>query len=425
MNEVSPKPSRIDRRAVRAPADTPFARDDARSHGARDTGNLVLHADNRVALPWLRAAFTGAFRCVYLDPPYNTGRAFAHYDDRTSPEAWSRTITEQLEAIRPLVADDGAVFAEIDDTELGSLLVALDRVFGREQRVATITVVRSAPTGHKAKNRGPVNVTDYVIVVAKDRTRFRPATLERERRGYDFAYGTWLDGSLDDPGTWTFSPLRATFAARSGHASVRDAKRASGDEAFERGTVAFAMENADRVVRFAQPRFDAVSHDARALILASKADPSRVLVLERARHSPFFLHRGNRVLFLADKVRRTPSGPKLVEPITNVWDDVPFQGIAREGGVAYVRNKKPERLIDRILRMATRPGDWVLDPFAGSGTTAAVAHKMGRRWVAVESSDAVDSLLLPRLRSVVDGTDATGVTRDHGFTGGGGFDVLA
>ena len=137
------------------------------------------------------------------------------------------------------------------------------------------------------------------------------------------------------------------------------------------------------------------------------------------------LRGGNRVLFLEDKVVERDGRRVLVEPLTNVWDDVPFQGIAREGGARFVRNKKPEKLLARVLSLTTDPGDWVLDPFLGSGTTAAVALKMGRRWVGIERGDHVDTLCLPRLRRVVDGVDVTGVSRAFGWKGGGGFHVWA
>ena len=113
----------------------------------------------------------------------------------------------------------------------------------------------------------------------------------------------------------------------------------------------------------------------------------------------------------------------IVEPITNVWDDVPFQGIAGEGQARFVRNKKPEKLLARILALSTDPGDWVLDAFLGSGTTAAVAMKMGRRWVGIERGPHVDELALPRLRRVVDGVNPSGVTTTFAWKGGGGFDV--
>jgi adenine-specific DNA-methyltransferase len=184
------------------------------------------------------------------------------------------------------------------------------------------------------------------------------------------------------------------------------------------------VEQADHVVRFAQPRYDAVSLRARALIDRSRKEPDQVFRLERDGRKDLVLRGGNRILFLADKVVERDGERVLVEPLTNVWDDVPFQGIAREGGARFVRNKKPERLIARILALSTDPGDWVLDAFLGSGTTAAVAHKMGRRWVGIERGEQLDTLCLPRLRRVVDGEDATGVTRAFGWKGGGGFHVL-
>jgi adenine-specific DNA-methyltransferase len=131
------------------------------------------------------------------------------------------------------------------------------------------------------------------------------------------------------------------------------------------------------------------------------------------------------VLFLADKVVEQDGRRVLVEPLTNVWDDVPFQGIAREGGARFIRNKKPERLLARILSLQTGPGDWVLDPFLGSGTTAAVAQKMGRSWVGIERGEHVHELCVPRLCRVVAGEDATGVTRAYGWNGGGGFRVCS
>jgi adenine-specific DNA-methyltransferase len=132
---------------------------------------------------------------------------------------------------------------------------------------------------------------------------------------------------------------------------------------------------------------------------------------------------GNRVLFLSRKVQNTAEGPRIVESLTNVWDDVPFQGISREGGVVFARNKKPERLLARILALSTEEGDWVLDPFLGSGTTAAVAHKMRRHWVGIELGQHAFDLCVPRLTRVVDASDKTGMTRALGWQGGGGFAV--
>jgi adenine-specific DNA-methyltransferase len=389
-----------------------FTRDDARSYGDPSSENALVHGENLAAMRRLAGAgFAARFRCIYFDPPFNSGRRFAEYEDALEPHAWRAMIRERLEAARDLLADDGAIFVEIDDTELGPLQVAMDEVYGREQRVSTVTVVRSAATGHKAINRGPVNVTDFILAYAKHRARWRCNAVVRERAGYDAAYGTWLENPRDPCESWRFVPLAA-------HAR-RVLERRLAREEVER----WAVAHAEHVVRFAQPRYEAVSRAARALIDQSRREADRVLRLRRSGRKDLVLYRGNRVLFLSDKVAERGGRRVLVEPLTNLWDDVPFQGIAREGGARFVRNKKPERLLARVLELATDPGDWVLDAFLGSGTTAAVAHKMRRRWVGIERGDHVDALCLPRLRRVVDGEDETGVTRALDWTGGGGFHV--
>jgi len=389
-----------------------FTRDPTRAHGDWRSGNVLVHGENLEAMQRLvRGGYAGKFRCVYFDPPFNSGRRFDEYHDAAAPGVWRAMIRERLEVARALLADDGVIFVEIDDTELGPLHATMDDAFGREERVATITVVRSASTGHKAINRGPVNVADYLLVYAKDRRRWRGRPILRERRGYDRAYATWLENPGGAIETWRFSPLAAHARGVLGRAASR--------ESVER----YALEHASHVVRFAQPRYDAVSRAARALIDRSRREPERVLRLARAGRKDLLLRSGNRILFLADKVAERDGRPVLVEPLTNVWDDIGFQGIAREGSARFIRNKKPEKLLARILAMSTDVGDWVLDAFLGSGTTAAVALKMGRRWVGIERGEHVDAMCIPRLRRVVDGQDPTGVTRALGWKGGGGFDV--
>jgi adenine-specific DNA-methyltransferase len=394
-----------------------------RTYGDARSENLLVHGDNHDALVALAARFAGRFRCAYLDPPYNTGRTFAEYGDARAPAEWSAMMRPRLEALRPLVSDDGAVFVEIDDTQLAELIVLMDDVFGRQNRISTITIVRSAPTGHKAINLGPVHVSDFLLVYAKDRKKWRYRPQVRVREGFDAAYSTWLEDPDAKPTRWRFRPLKAAAAEALGHASSREATKALGREAFLARVHALALRKARHVVRFAQPRYEAIGQKARRIVDRSKASPERVFVLEREGRPPFIVRGGNRVLFLADKVRDVNGAPAIVEALTNVWTDVPFQGIAREGGVVFSRNKKPERLVARVLAMASDPGDWVIDPFLGSGTTAAVAHKMKRHWVGIESGDHVMTLAEPRLRRVVDGDDPTGITTEVGHTGGGGFVV--
>ncbi len=398
-----------------------------RRYGAVQTGaqNLLVHGDNLEVLRGLAGSFAGKIRCVYLDPPFNTGRSFAEYNDSLAADDWVSMMRPRLEALVPLLADDASVFVEIDDTQLAHLALLMDDVLGAKNRISTITVVRSATTGHKAINAGPVHVSDFVLAYAKDKKKWRYRPQVRLREGLDPAYGTWLDEPDHAPARWTFRPLRGAIAGLLGHASARDAVRVLGRDGFARRLIDLTLASARHVVRFAQPRYEAIGRAAREIVDRSRAAPSRVLVLERDGRAPFIVRGGNRILFLADKVRVIGGRPRVVEPLTNVWTDVPFQGIAREGGVVFTRNKKPERLVARVLAMASDSGDWVLDPFLGSGTTAAVAHKMGRRWIGIESGAHLTTLAEPRLARVVAGEDATGVTSETGFAGGGGFQVMA
>ncbi|MBX3186436.1 MAG: site-specific DNA-methyltransferase [Labilithrix sp.] len=394
----------------------------AHARTARDEReNLLIHGDNLAALRSLSPRFAGKIRCAYLDPPYNTGRTFAEYSDALAADDWVAMMRPRLEAIAPLLADDGAIFVQIDDTQLAHLALTMDAIFGAKNRISTITVVRSATTGHKAINAGPVHVSDFILAYARDKKRWRYRPQTRVREGLDPAYATWLDDPDAPPARWTFRPLRAAIASMLGHDSSRAAVRAMGKLDFEQMVALRALESARHVVRFAQPRYEAIARAAQQIVDRSRERPERVFVHEREGRPPFIVKGGNRILFLADKVRVVGRRAAIVEPLTNVWTDMPFQGIAREGGVVFTRNKKPERLVARVVAMASDPGDWVLDPFLGSGTTAAVAHKMSRRWIGIESGDHLATLAEPRLRRVIAGEDATGITGETGFRGGGSF----
>lgn len=390
-------------------------------HGERSAENMLIEGDNLDAMARLVAhGHAERFRLVYVDPPYNTGRTFKEYKDARSPAEWRAMMRARLAILPALLAEDGTLVVEIDDTELGTLLTLGDEVFGRDNRMSIVTVVRSAPTGHKAKNRGPVNVADYLVVYAKSRAAFRPRPLVKERASRDPAYGTVIVNRDAAPTAWRFAPLGRVVAESLGYASRLAAARAIGAEAFEAKLDAYSRAHAERVVRFAQPRYEAVSQEARAAIDRSKAKPEAIVVLERRGLRPLILRGGNRLLFLSDKVETVDGAARFVEPLTNVWDDVPFQGLAREGHVTFSRNKKPERLLARILELFTDEGDWVLDPFLGSGTTAAVAMKTGRRWVGIESaSDLVREVAIPRLVRVARGLDDTGIGQPTGHAPGG------
>jgi adenine-specific DNA-methyltransferase len=151
------------------------------------------------------------------------------------------------------------------------------------------------------------------------------------------------------------------------------------------------------------------------------AAPENILKLERDAYSDIYLMGGQRILFYADKLKLIDGEYVAGEPLTTLWDDILSNNLHNEGGVEFPKGKKPEALIKRLLELVTTRGDWVLDSFAGSGTTGAVAHKMGRRWIMVELGDHCHTHIIPRLRKVVDGEDSGGITAAVDWKGGGGF----
>jgi adenine-specific DNA-methyltransferase len=167
-----------------------------------------------------------------------------------------------------------------------------------------------------------------------------------------------------------------------------------------------------------------VSAEARKLIDRSESEPEQIFRLQRDGYSDIYLKGGKRILFYSDKLKNIDGKLVAGEPLTTLWDDILSNNIHAEGGVEFPKGKKPEGLIKRAIELATNPGDWVLDSFAGSGTTGAVAHKMGRRWIMVELGSHCDTHIAPRLRSLINGSDPSGITAAVGWKGGGGFRFL-
>ncbi len=383
--------------------------------------NRLIYGDNLLALKALEQEFTGCIKCVYIDPPFNTGQAFEHYDDGIEHSLWLSLMRDRIQILHSLLSVDGSLFVEIDDTESSYLQVLLDEVFGRRNRVLTVSVKRSAATGHKTINPTPVNVTEYIHIYAKDKSHWKYKPTYVPRKDYDWAYSVRLVNPDEPYQKWEFEPLRNHVASVLGFDSAAMARREMKKKLFDEEVVGYALDHPREVIRFAQPNYSGVSQAARNMIDESKERVGQVMKLERSGYSDMYFKDGNRILFLADKVISDGETTSLVEPLTNWWDDIPWQGIAREGGVVFPKSKKPEKLIKRILDIATEPGDWVLDSFAGSGTTGAVAHKMHRRWIMVELGEHCHSHIIPRMQTVISGDDSTGVSKAVNWKGGGGY----
>ncbi len=369
--------------------------------------NLLIHGDNLLALKALEKDFTGAFRCVFIDPPYNTGSAFQQYDDGLEHSLWLSLMRDRLAILHALLRDDGSLWISIDDNESHYLKVLCDEVFGRSNFIAN--VVWQKKSSPQPNARWLSDSHDHVLVYAKQKDRWRPNKLPREAKHNEIYKhsdehdGVDADGSEYGRGPWF--PGDATASLTSGQRGKQ--YKATGSSA---NTYTITTPSGKRIDppagtcwRFSKERFAELVAD------------NRIHFGKKGSNRPCL----KRFLRDMESVGITPM---------TVWhyDEVGENRIAKEEAKAFNRadpfaTPKPERLMQRIIHIATDPGDLVLDSFAGSGTTGAVAHKMRRRWVMVELGEHCRTHIVPRLKAVIDNADPHGITSDAEWKGGGGY----
>ena len=376
--------------------------DPTKSYGDPNSKNMLIHGDNLLALKALEQDFTGKIKCIYIDPPYNTGSAFEHYDDGLEHSIWLDLMNQRLLILRNLLTENGSIWISIDENEGHYLKVLADEIFGRRNFVIQTVIQRGAATGHKAINPTPVQVCDLMLVYAKNKENwvYKPAYKERD---YDKAYSQYIEDYDSGFEKWSFTPLKLALTKH--NLTIEEAIK----------------KFPERIIRYAQPSYSAVGQSTRELIDISKANPHKVYKQSRVGYPDIYLINGNRILFYKDKLKEINGKLTTAELVTNLWTDMNYQGIANEGSVTFQKSKKPELQVKRILDMTTEPGDIVLDSFLGSGTTAAAAHKMDRKWIGIELGEHAYSLCLPRLKNVIDGIDQSGISKGLNWHGGGGF----
>jgi adenine-specific DNA-methyltransferase len=349
--------------------------------------NRLIFGDNLLALKALEQEFTGKIKCIYIDPPYNTGSAFEHYDDGLEHSIWLSLIRERLQLLWRLLSDDGSLWVSIDDDEMPYLRVVMDELYGRDRFIAANVWQKR----YSRENREAIgDVHEYILVYAKSPDRFKEL---RNRVPFEEKQAKVYKNPNRDPrGRWRPIPM----TAQEGHATP--------EQYYE------IISPSGRV--FTPPR-------GRCWGLSRKT-------FERLRAE-------GRIYF----GKKGDSQPNVIRYLSEVegavpwtwWpsDEVGHTDEAKKeihalfGKVDAFDTPKPERLMRRIVHIATNPGDLILDSFAGSGTTGAVAHKMGRRWIMVELGEHCHTLVAPRLKKVIDGEDPGGITEASGWNGGGGF----
>ncbi|MGD0234563.1 MAG: site-specific DNA-methyltransferase [Syntrophorhabdales bacterium] len=392
--------------------------------------NRLIFGDNLLALKALEQEFTGKIKCVYIDPPFNTGGAFEHYDDNLEHSTWLCLMRDRLEILHRLLLPDGALVVNLDDTEAAYCKVMLDEIFGRRNYITTIVVEAATPSSFKTVNVGPTQTTQYLLFYSKEKSLFRYQQQYVPIYDIDLQHFSRFIENVDEPANmWKFRSINdfiltgMGFKGETPNAKWTAAKKTLGEtrarEEVRQRAIEFALDNCGRVFEtktLQKPSRWLHSHLKRSLEI------EHVIELVREGLENIYLYRGRQIYFLGKGVKELDGERVVTQPVSNIWTDIPTNNLKDEGGVDFPAGKKPEALIRRVIEMVSdKRGDIVLDSFAGSGTTGAVAHKMGRRWIMVELGEHCHTHIIPRLKKVIDGQDPGGATEAVGWKGGGGF----
>lgn len=384
-----------------------------------ESDNLIVKGNNLLALASLRARYAKKIKCIFIDIPYNTGNDSFQYNDSFNHSSWLVFMKNRLEIAKDLLSPDGTIALYVDNNEIGYLQVLMDEVFGRDNRGSLITVKRGSVTGHKAINPGVVNVVEYIMVYAANKSLWNPNKIYRAR-GRNDRYNNFIlnrDKSIDE---WKFVSLLDAFSAEV-KIDKSKLKKTLG-LSYEDKLYDFVKSHADCVIQFAYPDEEAVGQETRDLIAKSKANPEKVFLQKREKELDIYLRNGQRLLFYSDRLMTIDGELATGELVSDFWDDVLPNDLAGEGSVTFKKGKKPEKAVKRVIELFTHSkDDIVLDFFMGSGTVPAVCHKMGIHYIGVEQMDYIGDVTINRLKAVIAGTDQKGITKAVNWQGGGSF----
>ena len=382
------------------------------------TDNLIIKGNNLLALASLLKIYEGRVKCIYIDPPYNTGDDGFGYNDHFNHSTWLTFMKNRLELAKQLLRNDGAIFVQIDHHELGYINVLMDEIFGIENKVQIIAVKTASPAGFKTVNPGPIDVTEYILFYTKNKSAFcfKKGYVPV---GYNKNYNLVLTRS-EDVKDWKFTPIKEAVIRDAGFASEKEAKKQYGGAwkvIFNHLIEEYAFNHADNVVSIRDPHKPT---DTVKRLMEQSKSINHVLEYRREDGTAAYIYRGGALAFYSNKMKEIDGKPTVTELLSDFWSHISWAGIAREGGVKLKNGKKPEKLLKQIFDIATDPGDIVLDYHLGSGTTCAVAHKMGLQYIGCEQLDYGQNDVVVRLQNVING-DTTGISKAVNWQGGGSF----
>lgn len=379
--------------------------------GDATTGNMLIQGDNLDALKALLPYYKGEVKCAYIDPPFGTGKEFENYDDLLKHSQWLEMFYPRASILHQLLKNDGALFVHLDENEIDYAKVCLDEIFGRNNFVSRVTLKARSPSAFSTVNPGVFKAAEYILWYAKNKSSM-PLQRVWTARDPDTAYKKWIANPTAHHSLWSIesaTPIISTFL-----------REESGRLTPAKALKKFYVKNAGNLVRLAEIDDEGAGQDIVQVKMRSLESPAEILRIDREGFDPVFITSGQQILFYSKNIQLIDGELTPAKMLTNIWEDISWEGISGEGQVKLKKGKKPERLIRRCFQLVTQSGDLVLDSFLGSGTTVAVAHKRGLRWIGIERGPQAITHAKQRLDAVIAG-ETSGVSKIEGWTGGGGY----
>jgi len=397
----------------------------------KPTDNLIIKGNNLLVLYSLKKKLFGKVKLIYIDPPYNTGNDDFKYNDNLNHSTWLTFMKNRLEVARNLLRDDGSIFISLDDTESAYCKIIADSIFNRENYLSTIAYQRSGAAGLGQGGKFVIKTAESILVYAKDKTKFNAYNLEGGVP-LEFKHMKRYNSVLEHSGN---KKLLHTFKSKSTGEDVNIYKHSE----YKISTISLAnfykrkneimseyTTKFDKIFRLNIPQIEnefqhnlikEMPDDGLYSVeyLVNRGKNKNKVVINYYYKKQLIAWLNSSAIIKNGKIIKT-------NKLTDFWahEDIPKADLANEGGVTLLRGKKPEHLLYRIIDMASLPGDLVLDFFVGSGTTCAVAHKMGRQYIGVEQLDYGKNDSVIRLKNVING-DRSGISKAVNWQGGGEF----
>lgn len=385
-----------------------------------ESDNLLIKGNNLLTISSLLERYESKIKLIYIDPPYNTSNDSFGYNDNFKRSSWLTFMKNRLIIARQLLKKDGLIFIQINYKEMSYLKVLCDEIFGEENYINTITVQVATTASFRAINDCPVNVSEFILVYSKDKTEKTINPVYR-RSDYSEDYGSYIE-NFDEPyQQWKIVSVDEVIYKQEGVTTWQEFREKYGEDWKKRRyelKAVFCHKHRDRVVSL--NTMQKPSREILDCIEMSKQNRNRVFAVGIGRDKPTYAYNGRTLAFYQKKFRSIDGIESPSEIMTNIWTDISFLSLGNEGGVDFANGKKPEKLLKRILELATDENDIVLDFFAGTGTTGAVAHKMNRRFILCEQMEYIKTHTIERLNRVIRG-ESGGISKIVNWQGGGDF----